>query len=409
VNILVVTTKCPYPLTEGRALRTYNLLRQVSRWHELTLCTYVQSEEELLGTEKMQEFCAEVHVVPLFLRMPRVSLAMDIIREPFSSAPLHAIKYSRQRMRKLVGNLLANKTFGIVHLDMLHLGELVNVCEGRPIVLVQHNVESQILKRRLENERRTLFRAYIRYQFQKLRRYEYKLCQAVAHIITVSNDDSDQLRALGVDRPITCVPNAVDSKYFIPMAVPIEANTLVYVGSLDWFPNRDAIEYFLASIFPLIRRKIPDTKLTVIGQIGNIKHALQRNSGNNVKFAGLVDDIRPIVAKASAYVVPLRIGGGTRLKILDAMAMGKALVTTSIGCEGLSLENERHALVAIGEMSQAVSTLSTKKLRSTKGVPVCRNRPDYVRYCRHCNGTRPQRRESYRPTNVFSNDASWAR
>ncbi len=346
MNILVVSTKCPWPLNEGRALRTYNLLKQAAERHEITLCTYVQSQEEEEGLAEMRKFCKAVHAVPLYRSAPRLSLIADAIRELFGSVPLHAKKYARRPMLDLIARLARTESFDVLHLDMLHLGELRRAAPDLPLVLVQHNVESQILRRRLDNEKNPVLKAYLSYQTKKLERYEIETCNAADHVVTVSEEDADLLRELGVSAPIRSVPNAVDTEFFTPSETPREPDTLIYVGTLTWFPNEDAVRHFMSDIMPIIRQRRPDVVLKVIGKVPGGSKAAQWQGDPAIEFLGFVDDIRPHVAAAAVYVVPLRIGGGTRLKILDALAMGKALVTTAIGCEGLGLDDGQQAAIA---------------------------------------------------------------
>ncbi|MEO1245978.1 MAG: glycosyltransferase family 4 protein [Pseudomonadota bacterium] len=346
MKILAVTTKSPWPLNEGRALRTYNLLKEAAKRHEVTLCTYVQSQEELDGIPELEKFCSAVHAVPLYMKWPKLSLLADALRELVSPAPLHAVKYSKRPMRELVGGLLESGDYDVLHLDMLQLAELASAGGDVPTVLVEHNVESQILARRLENESNPVLRAYLRYQTDKLRRYEARMCNAVQHVTTVSDEDREQLAALGVETPVTSVPNAVDTEFFTPADVEIRPDTLIYVGSLAWFPNEDAVGYFVDEILPRIAEKRPGVRFNVIGQTPDTAKLKRWTATGRVEFLGFVDDIRPHVGSAAVYVVPLRIGGGTRLKILDALSMSKALVSTSVGCEGLGLEHGVQAKVA---------------------------------------------------------------
>ena len=368
MNILVVTTKSPWPLNEGRALRTYNLLRQASKRNRITLCTYVQSQAEIDGLDEMRKFCDVVHAVPLYMSWPKLALLADAIRDLFGSVPLHARKYARKRMVQLVGSLLDSRNYDALHLDMLHLAELSKIDTGIPVLLVEHNIESQILQRRLDNEKNTLVKAYLKYQIAKLRQYEVDVCNAVDHVVTVSDEDRKQLQVLGVSSPVTAVPNAVDVEFFQPGQEQPRADTLIYVGSLGWFPNEDAIRYFMSEILPFLEQMVPTVSMKVIGHVPDAAKKGRWKDDRRVEFLGFVDDIRPHVLAASIYVVPLRIGGGTRLKILDAMAMGKALVTTSVGCEGIGLVDGQQALIADGPeaFAAAVASLLAHPARISK-------------------------------------------
>ncbi len=356
MRILVVCTRSPFPLIEGRALRTYNLLREAARAHSVFLCTYVQSEAELQGIDHLRSFCTEVQAVPLYMRNKAGSLIRDVVSDVFNTAPVMILKYRTAAMRRALADAVCRFKPEVVHLDMLHLGELMSDVRGLPLVLVEHNVEAELMKRRVANEANWLRRTYLVRQTRKLARYETQVCRAADEIVAVSEVDADNIRSLAPETPVTVVPNGVDTEFFAPRNEDIDPASMVYVGGLSWFPNFDAIDFFTREILDRIAKSLPQTKLTVIGQVPSEKMLDPWRNEPRVCFTGLVDDIRPIVARAGVYVVPLRIGGGTRLKILDAMAMGKAVVTTSVGCEGLKVTPGRDVLIADGadEFAHAV-------------------------------------------------------
>ncbi len=346
MKILVLTTKSPFPLHEGRALRTYNLIKQVSKKHEIHLFTFVQTPEEVSGVEQMRTICAQVEAEPLYLGAGKWRILLDLVRELVSASPLLAVKYRSRAMRKKIQSLLSSGEIDLVHLDMLHLGDYLDVCRNKPVVMVEHNVESVLLRRRVENESNLFRKAYLYYQYLKLRRYEARVCRRADHVVTVSEIDAELLRNLSGATGITPIPNGVDTGYFQDTGAPRRAHGLVFVGGLGWFPNYDAIRYFCAEVLPRVAAEIPDVTLTVVGKSPDDRKMRDITGNPRVRLTGLVDDVRSAISEADAYVVPLRIGGGTRLKILDALSMGKAIVSTSVGCEGLDVVPGRHLLVA---------------------------------------------------------------
>ncbi|WP_372522399.1 glycosyltransferase family 4 protein [Sulfuricaulis sp.] len=346
MKILVLTTKSPFPLYEGRALRTYNLIKQISKNHEIYLFTFVQTPEEMSGVEHMRTFCAHVEAEPLYLGAGKWRILPDLVRELFGTSPLLAVKYRSRTMRKKIRAILATQDIDLVHLDMLHLGDYIDACRGKPVVLVEHNVESVLLRRRVENESNWLRKAYLYYQYLKLLRYEARICRQADHVVAVSEVDADLLRNLSGAKGITAISNGVDTAYFREIGSPRHVNGLVFVGGLNWFPNYDAIRYFCSEVLPRVAAEIPDVTLTVVGKSPDNKKIRDIIGNPRVRLTGLVDDVRPEISEADAYVVPLRIGGGTRLKILDALSMGKAIVSTSVGCEGLDVVHGRDLLVA---------------------------------------------------------------
>lgn len=345
MKILVVTTKSPYPLYEGRALRTYNLIKQTAREHEVHLLSFVQTPEEVEGIKHMVDVCASVKSVPLYMGGTG-ALVWDVLRELVSFSPLMAVKYRTAEMRRCIATALSAQQFDVVHLDMLHLADYISEVHGLPVVLVEHNVESVLLHRRIEAESSFFKRLYFRYQLKKLERYEAWACRQADHVVSVSANDAQQLMMMTGHRRVTTVPNGVDSEFFKPSTSGTSARHAVFVGGLTWFPNLDAVEYFAREILPLIVREVPDFVLTVVGK--NPAQGLDPVLTSNpaIKLTGLVEDVRPYIEEAAVYVVPLRVGGGTRLKILDALASGKPLVSTSVGREGLDLVDGCDILVA---------------------------------------------------------------
>jgi len=346
MKILAVTTKSPYPLVEGRALRTFNLLKQAARHHEIHLLSFVQTPEELEGIETMRKICASVAFEPLYLDGGRANLLRDAALELASAAPLMAVKYSTATMRRRLRTSLRDGRFDLLHLDMLHLGQYLDEARSVPVVLVDHNVESVLLERRAQNEKRPLAHAYLRYQVAKLRRFEARSCERADAVVAVSEHDAAQLRALAPRAAVRSVPNGVDTDFFCARDVPRYAGNMVFVGGLGWFPNLDAMRYFCDSVLPLVLQQCPDASLTVVGKNPDERAAKSISAHPRVRLTGMIDDIRDTVSAAAVFVVPLRIGGGTRLKILDALSMGKAIVTTSLGCEGLDVAHGEHLLIA---------------------------------------------------------------
>lgn len=346
MKILIVTTKSPYPLFEGRALRTYNLIKQAALHHEIHLLSFVQTPEDLEGIEHMRSICKVVEYEKLYFDGAKTQILKDAICELFSRAPLPVVKYRTAGMRAKMRKLMQTHQYDLVHLDMLHLADYMDLCGNTPVALIEHNVEHVILDRRADNETRPLHRAYLRYQAAKLKSYEGRACQRAQHVVAVSELDAQQLRDLGPGARVTSVPNGVDTEYFRTSQTPRKPTSLVFVGGFTWFPNLDAITYFCEDILPKLLKAIPNIQLTVIGKQPDTPVAQEIAKHPNVKLAGLVEDIRPDVDAAAAYIVPLRIGGGTRLKILDALSMSKAIISTSVGCEGLDVEDGKTIVIA---------------------------------------------------------------
>jgi glycosyltransferase involved in cell wall biosynthesis len=229
---------------------------------------------------------------------------------------------------------------------MLPLSVYLDEFAGLPKILVNHNVESVRLQRWSESESNPLKREFLRLQWHKLCRFEKEMINRFDRCIAVSLVDRDVLAGMGITTPIAVVPNGTDTEFFKPMGRPTIPNSVIWFGHMDVHTNRDAVLYFWRDIYPLLRYKIPDVIVSFIGTSPPEEIVDAANCDPNVLVTGFVDDIRPYVDEAAVIVVPIRIGSGTRLKILDAMAMGKAIVSTSVGCEGIDPVDGENICVA---------------------------------------------------------------
>jgi glycosyltransferase involved in cell wall biosynthesis len=245
--------------------------------------------------------------------------------------------------------------------------------EECPILLFQHNVESVIPRRHFEVATNPIVKLFWWLQWRKLERYEREMCQRFTGTITVSETDKSLLEEKFGARNVFAIPTGVDTDYFVPSVETKVNNSLVFTGSMDWLPNEDAILFFAKDILPRIRAQIPKVKLTVVGR--NPSHNLLNEIKKypEIEVVGWVSDVRPYIARHDLYIIPLRIGGGTRIKVYEAMAMGKAVVSTSIGVEGLPVQNGHNVTIADKpeEFAQAVVQLlndSEKRKRIAKNA-----------------------------------------
>src|SRR5256885_4753444 len=226
-------------------------------------------------------------------------------------------------------------------MDSLDLSGYLPALEGLPIVCVHHNIEATLLRRRAGLERRRWRAAYIRHQSRLVEREAQRWLGRVALNVAVSSADRDDLLRLAPGARCAVVPNGVDVGRFQPAGAP--GTGIVGVGGTNWFPNHDALSYLATELLPRLRTR----QHPVVRWVGRASPDDQRRyrDAYDIDLTGYVDDVRPFVEQAACFVVPLRVGGGTRLKILDAWAMGKAIVSTAVGCEGLAAEDGRNILI----------------------------------------------------------------
>lgn len=258
---------------------------------------------------------------------------------------------------------LAEGDFDIVHVDSLDLSGYLPRLQGIPVVCTHHNCEHELLARRAASEGNALQRAYLSFQARRAAEEAREWCPRVALNVTVSARDRDALAAVAPGARFLVVENGVDTSYFAPggNGSTAEAGTagppsLVFVGSHGWYPNRDAMEFFGTEVMPMLRDRLGEVDVVWIGRASEaVRDRLARRFG--IRLTGYVDDVRPYIRAATCYVAPLRVGGGTRLKILDAWAMGAAVVSTAVGCEGLETAPGENILVADDPRSFADSVV----------------------------------------------------
>lgn len=273
-----------------------------------------------------------------------------------SPTPFVVAKYAFAAMRKRIAELAG--TYDLIHVDMLPLMAQVSDIDARvPVVLNAHNVEHALLATRAKVEARAGARIFLRGQVAKLRAFEQAACRRATAVLACSEDDAVHLRQLAPATPVHVVPNGVDLERNRPDGTPVNPGQVVFVGQMGWFPNRDGVEWFLSDIFPRILEQRPATRFVLVGKPGSL--VVPAALRHHVTLTGFVDDVRRPILDSAIYVVPLRAGSGTRLKVLEAMALGKAIVTTRIGSEGIRLEAGRDALFAddAAEFANAVVRL----------------------------------------------------
>ncbi|HEV7703516.1 MAG TPA: glycosyltransferase family 4 protein, partial [Gemmatimonadaceae bacterium] len=344
-KLLFLSQTLPYPPDSGTAIRSYNVLRLLARDYDVTaLCFYRRATTyDLAGSlAALRAMVPVVEAFPIEQEHSTSRLLWDHARSVLTGRAYTAFAYESAAFTHALLSHLEKETFDLAHLDSLDLGAYVPALAGIPVVAVHQNVESALLRRRAANESRPMRRAYLRMQARLMEKEERRWSPRVALNLAVSDADAAELSALVPNARFAMIPNGVDVDTFVPSNVVAE-DGIVFVGGMSWFPNADALRYFDEEILPLVRSRDESVKVTWVGRAK--PEVIERYAKRRIQLTGHVDDIRPYVANAACYVVPLRIGGGTRLKILDAWAMGKAVVATSVGCEGLEAVDGQNILI----------------------------------------------------------------
>lgn len=347
LRILWVKMGGLWPANSGGRLRSYHMINELSRDNELTLLTTHSIGESASELRAHLPLCKRVDSRPF--SPPKSSskaFLLSLLISWSSRLPVDVHKYQLPELRREVDRLLSSGEFDLCIADFMSAVPNVPMTGSTPVVFFSHNVEYMIWRRLRDHETSWIKRLLLSIEWRKMRRAEAHACNSALTTIAVSAEDARELRLNSPKAHISSVHTGVDVDYFKnDMKVEPSPFSLVFSGSMDWLPNEDAMLYFMDEILPRIRQKFPQTTLTIVGRNPSVR--LKANAlVSEVEVSGTVPDIRPWTTRAAVYIVPLRIGGGTRLKIYEALAMGMAVVSTTIGAEGLSLDEGVHLLRA---------------------------------------------------------------
>ena len=351
MKVLFLSQIVPYPPHGGVLQRGFNIVRELGRRAEVHLLAFVHPDA-LPTAATLEESrrvlgrcCASVEYFPLWPKRSTAHTAAALGAGLLTPTPFSVIAH---RSRAFAVAAQAGGPFDVVHADTIALTPFVDLGPGRPAatVLTHHNIESQLLRRRSEVDHRAAARWFLRREADKLAAYEARFSPRYDVNIFVSTVDHDLLAARVAGIRGAVVPNGVDVDYFAADAAGGSETALIYTGGMNMFANKDAVLSFLTDIWPAVAAAEPQARFYAVGQDPPRELKARAEADPRIVVTGYVDDIRPLVRKAAVYVVPLRVGGGTRLKVLDAMSSGKAIVSTSIGCEGLDVDPGEHLVVA---------------------------------------------------------------
>lgn len=349
MHILWLKSDLLLPLDKGGKLRSWHLMRHLARRHTITYLAFRGPDQTEADVDGMREVAARVETVPR-ADLPkgswrfRAGAALHLV-DPL---PYAVAKYRSRAFRRRLRGLLARERFDLLVCDFVFPAVNLPRRLPCPAVLFTHNVESEIWRRHVETQTNPVSRLLYGSQYRRMLRYESRTLRRFDGVLAVSSDDRDTLTRLypgSLRQPPQVVATGVDTGYFAPAPSRAAGPRLVFTGSMDWLPNEDAMLYFCREVLPLVRREEPETTLSIVGRAPTPAVA-KLAEDPRVEVTGRVPDVRPYVRDAAVYVVPLRIGGGTRLKIFEAMAMGRAVVSTTIGAEGLPVTDGVHLRIA---------------------------------------------------------------
>jgi polysaccharide biosynthesis protein PslH len=363
MKLLWVKTDFLHPTTRGGQIRTLEMIRQLHKNHEVHYVAFDDANNPE-GLRRSSEYCSFAHPVQhQAVSKTSIRFAGQLASGLVSALPVAGMRWRSQAMRATIDDLLTKHQFDAKICDFLFPS--INIGNLSDWVLFQHNVETVIWERHAESGRTALHRAYFKLQAAKMFHWEKAVCEAVAHVVAVSEADARTMQQRFGIQKTSWIPTGVDLDYFQRPSNTTINRDLVFVGSMDWMPNIDGMRWFLDEVFPLIRAELPGCRLAIVGR--NPPASLLSEAADPlITVTGTVPDVRPFLWDSAISIVPLRVGGGTRLKIFEAMAAGTPVVSTTIGAEGLPL---RHGeTICIGDSPQdfAAQCLALLKHREAR-------------------------------------------
>ena len=348
-------------------MRNFNLICGLAERHVVHLLSFGDGRED--STSPIHKVCRSVGIVDA----PQRTMGQRMKGLVLSPLPDMALRLPSAKFRQALTSILRREDLDVVEVEGIELAQyLFQVAEirgdsSRPLLVFDdHNAEYVLQQRAFETDarlpKRWVAAAYSFVQWRRLRSYERAACQAADRVVAVSRTDAEALRDLVPGLEPAIVPNGVDMAYYSQTVEPLNGtqrpreSDLVFTAKMDFRPNVDAVLWFSGEVLPLIRAQAPDVRLWIVGKDPHPRLA-SLNSDPGIIVTGWVEDVRPYIVGAGVYVVPLRMGGGTRLKVLEAMAMGTAVVSTQVGCEGFEVTSGQELLIADSPATFAAAVL----------------------------------------------------
>lgn len=353
MQLLFLTPQLPYPPQQGTTIRNYHLIRHLAAHHTIDLITFLAPGQVLDPGNPLYTYCRQIFSAPQPLRTLR-QRGSDTLRSPL---PDMALRLESGEMRALVATQAQTTAYDVVQIEGIEMAQyglqLAQTAPTRPLLVFDdHNCEYLLQQRNaftdLRRPPRWLAAAYSLLQWRKLRHYERAICRQADLVLAVSEPDRAALQALGTARPILVIANGIA---FDAVQAPATPNgppdpfTLLFIGKMDYRPNIDGALWFAQRVLPLLLAEEPRVRFQIVGMNPHARlDPLRANPA--IEITGAVDGVAPYLAKAGIYVVPLRVGGGTRFKVLEAMAAAKAIVSTTLGVEGIGVRDGEELLLA---------------------------------------------------------------
>jgi len=334
VKILWVNTNFMHPTTKGGQIRTLEMMRCLHRRHEIHYAA-IENPAEPEGPRRAPEYSSRAY--PFQHEFPNkrsIGFAWQVLTSVVDPKPIGITRFTVPALGRFLEELHKKERFDRAVCDFLTPAGYFPRMDRA--VLFQHNVETQVRERYAEHASNPLARFYFGLQADRMRRFETEICRLAGHVVAVSEPDAEQFRQMGATR-VTAIPTGVDVEYFTPKETKPPSMDMAFVGSMDWLPNVDGMQWFVQEVLPIVRERRPEASVCIVGRTPPASILAMAERDPRIKVTGTVPDVRPYLWDAAISIVPLRIGGGTRLKIYESMAARVPIVSTAIGAEGLDI------------------------------------------------------------------------
>lgn len=357
MKILWLSHFVPYPPKGGILQRGYHLLKQTTKYHDVHLLAFQQNDlmaplfSDLdNGLDEahnhLQEYCKSVTILDIPSDSSRAKKYKTALKSLVTKYPYNLNWLLSDEYKNALIKLINQESFDFIHFDTISLAIFKKYCGEIKCSLDHHNIESHMLIRRAGNENNLLKRFYYYQEGKRLEKYEKIFCPTFDFNFTCSDIDTARLQKLSSQSKCHTIPNGVDTDYFKPQPDITKSNRLLFVGTLSWYPNIEAVNYIASIIWPLLKQKIPTIEIDIIGANPPKSILELAAKDSNFRVHGFVDNIIPYFHNAKCYVCPIKDGGGTKLKIVDALSIGMAIIADEIACEGISVTNNENVLFA---------------------------------------------------------------
>ena len=360
LKILFLSNRGLLPIKDGHTRRSYNILKGLSEKNQVYFLSLYETPEEIdtVNINEIEKYCYKVELIAAPSKNISAPMLVRLFRSMFSMEAYTIWRHYSPSFLKRVNALISSGEFDLVHCDILPLAYAIRNRSDIFRTITDHDVSYLKCLRMGKESKNPFLKFFLYLESWKLKRLESEIFKQVNLGIVVSELDKEILQKLCPVGKFVVIENGVETIKFTPDYQNNEQNKLVWLGGFDHYPNRQGIYYFLEEIYPKIKQKMPDTRFDIIG--GGITEKLKylANADSSINLIGYVDDPLPYIQRASIFVVPILSGGGTRLKVLEAMSTGKAIVSTSIGCEGINGTNGKHYILADDAKAFAEAVLS---------------------------------------------------